>query len=778
MIICHSPTRGRLLPLFALVLIFSLPTTGGAESSATEPSTGLRLTVQPLATDRHDFVESLQGGAFHRWVLPAAGDQLRLTVEGVESTAEVAHRDDPSTDILIIPRRLPLDPSTRTLVEDLPVDFAGRTIRLGDQVYRQQGLSLTLRLPTSSTTTWLVVGHTVDDIAQGTDRLLMHVTGVRWDRSSGQFDYRLREHDFSERSGTWQIDADGRVGIAADERDDLNQRRRHYAAKRSISAGPVNLWVPAVHVAEPAAKALVQDLAQAAEVYAAALGLDPLEPVDVVVEEDYPTQGRHLGEIGAARLGPDGRLHIVFHEEDTPRYRFHLARLLMDRAGLKLPYWIDRGAALWLSKDWYGRPFDAWTADLAAAEVLPEATLLLADAPQDDSSTVLWTPIAAALIDRLDGATLGQKLATIPSTERLQRLLGEIAKGPPPPAAPTDRTASTPPPPGADGATADAFRHGVSLAMANGLDIGYHAPALDDQLRRLAALGVDSVSLMPFAYQRQADQPRLKFLNRHPSSETDVGVIHAARRAHAQGFYVLWKPHIWLSHDSWPGDIAMTTEADWRSWFRLYRRYIMHHAVLAQWAGSESFSIGVELGQTVHRDADWRHLIASVRRVYGGRLTYAGNWWDDYDKAEFWDVLDAVGVDAYFPLSDADDADAADLRRGARRAADALRQFARRTSRPILLTEVGFSARPAAWIEPHREGGEVSLEDQRLAYEAFFDTLGKPPWLEGVYIWKVFSHPRGEGAGRPDFRFLGRPAEATIEGYFKRSSPAVAVSTP
>ena len=84
----------------------------------------------------------------------------------------------------------------------------------------------------------------------------------------------------------------------------------------------------------------------------------------------------------------------------------------------------------------------------------------------------------------------------------------------------------------------------------------------------------------------------------------------------------------------------------------------------------------------------------------------------------------------------------------------------------MLLTEVGFAAREGAWTAPHEEGGAVSEAHQARAYEALLDGLGRPPWLAGLYIWKAFSHPAVEGRDRPDFRVLGRPAEAAIRGYF------------
>ncbi len=48
-------------------------------------------------------------------------------------------------------------------------------------------------------------------------------------------------------------------------------------------------------------------------------------------------------------------------------------------------------------------------------------------------------------------------------------------------------------------------------------------------------------------------------------------------------------------------------------------------------------------------DARWRRLISEVRERYTGRLTYAANF-DQYELVTFWDDLDVIGVNAYFPL--------------------------------------------------------------------------------------------------------------------------------
>ncbi|HEY4574856.1 MAG TPA: hypothetical protein VIJ26_12845, partial [Thermoanaerobaculia bacterium] len=477
-------------------------------------------------------------------------------------------------------------------------------------------------------------------------------------------------------------------------------------------------------------------------------------PVTVVVEPDYAAQGRHAGEIGEAVQGRQADLHLVYHPDDLPAYRYALAGVLLDRAGLagKLPPELARGAALWLSRDWYGKPYPEWLSPLAAARVLPDPEEILAQEEAGDASILLSTPVAAAVVERLPGSTLKERLAHLPSISQVGAILSSLRATAEAPAAPASKEVP--------------FLKGVSLAMLNSLEGGYHAPAVEKELDALSRLGANAVSLMPFAFQRGADRPGIRFLNRRPASETDIGLIHAARAARARGIRVLWKPHIWVAGASWPGEIAMKSEADWAAWWRSYRRYVLHHALLARWARADLFCVGVELSKTTGREAEWRDLIAAVRLVYPGPLTYAANWYGDLETVRFWDRLDFIGVDAYFPLAEKPGAGKADRERGARQVAERLARAARRFGKPILLTEVGFAAKQEAWMEPNAEGGEYSEEDQAAAYEALLAALDHHPWLAGTFVWKAFSAPGAEGRQEADFRFQGRQAEGVVRRYY------------
>ncbi|HEX9944841.1 MAG TPA: hypothetical protein VGG03_22760 [Thermoanaerobaculia bacterium] len=744
------------LHLFRFTLLLSLAACagdsrgGGAAPAPPDPPANSKPPVLAIRASEA-LVPDLREGAFFRWGLP------RFTGLRIEIGPEA------SGDAVVWVDRLPASPEVASRVRDLPVGLGGEAVVFGGSRYLEAE-SLALRLPAAEKPTWVVVGRTEEHAVMLADevlfRLASSLTGVRRGRRSAplEVDYLLRETPWMERTGRWRK-ADGGWAIdPAAERDDLAEWERSFAGMAEIRGERVVLRVPPDQRSQPELARLAADLDRAAAEMAPRLPIAISSPLTVVVEPDHVAQGRHTGDIGEAVPGQRADLHIVYHPDDLFAYRHVLARVLLRRAGFqeKLPVAIEGGAALWLSRDWYGRPWSDWLPLLAAARVLPDAGEILAAEEPPDASPVLWTPVAAAVVERLSGKTLAEKLERAPTAERVGKILDSLRVG-----AGLDGWAVARPALGGR-----PFLKGVSLAMLNSLEAGYHAPALGQQLDNLKRLGADAVSLMPFAFQPGPDRPELRYLHRSPGGETDIGLIHAARLSRARGFHVLWKPHVWISGASWPGEIAMQSERDWQAWWRSYRRYVLHHAFLARWAGADLFCVGVELSRTIGREAEWRDLIAAVRRFFPGKVTYAANWYGDLETVRFWDRLDFIGVDAYFPLASSSEATRADLEKGAQEIASRLAAASQRFGRPVLLTEVGFAAHRAAWVMPHTEGGEYSEDDQAVAYEALFKVLDRRPWLAGTFVWKAFSAPGADAGHEADFRFQGRKAEGVVRGYY------------
>ncbi|HTG35449.1 MAG TPA: hypothetical protein VLB76_21210 [Thermoanaerobaculia bacterium] len=771
-----SPVRALLF--FLLLVTLACSPGGGATPQDPSPAPSPKTATLAIRA-AGDLAARLKEGSFFRWGVP------RLPGLQVEVGPEA------SGDAVVWVEALPVSPAVAGLVKGLPVGLGGDAIVLGGTRYLESGQALALRVPGAEKPTWIVAGRPGEGLTRMADEVLFRVasaiTGQRRGRRGAplEVDYLLRETPWMERSGHWARAADGGWTLdRAGERDDLAEWDRAFGGMATLGAEQVRLLVPAAEKERPELARLAIQLSLAVGEMAPRVPVELSSPITVVVEPDYVTQGRHTGEIGEAVRGRRADLHLVYSPDDLPAYRHALAGVLLDRAGQagKLPPALARGAALWLSRDWYGKPYSDWFPLLAAARALPDAAEILAREEPEDASPLLSAPAAAAVIDRLPGGTLTAKLAHPPPAEKVAEILSSSSTrnggrsggglsgdrdlslaGAPPPDLPLkgeEKTAAAPPARGE-------FLKGISLAMLNSLEGGYQAPAVERQLDALARLGANAVSLMPFAFQPGSDRPELRFLNRGPSSETDIGLIHAARAARARKIHVLWKPHVWVSGASWPGEIAMKSEADWAAWWKSYRRYVLHHALLARWAGADLFCAGVELSKTTGRETEWRDLIAAVRLFFPGRVTYAANWYGDLETVRFWDRLDFIGVDTYFPLAAAPGAGRPEIAQGARQVVERLARASRRFGKPVVLTEVGFAAKREAWMEPHVEGGEYSEADQAAAYESLFGALGRQPWLAGTFLWKAFSAPGSDSGGEADFRFLGRQAEGAVRKYYQ-----------
>lgn len=240
----------------------------------------------------------------------------------------------------------------------------------------------------------------------------------------------------------------------------------------------------------------------------------------------------------------------------------------------------------------------------------------------------------------------------------------------------------------------------------------------------------DWVALIPQAYVRQGN-PEL----------TDTSWTYALSvlvpMAHARGLKVMVKPHIDVDRSQvHRGLYELESEEDWDEFAAQYDAWIMDMAATARDLGADMFCVGTELKSFVLKRPDfWITLIDKVSIVYPGPLTYAANW-DEYGKMPFWDQLDYIGVDGYFPLLDEQTPEVEDLvlaweghRRG-------LLNMHRSHCKPVLFTEMGYrSADYAAWEHWNITRPQVNMTAQANGYEAFFRVFEYDDWVAGYFVW-------------------------------------------
>jgi len=321
---------------------------------------------------------------------------------------------------------------------------------------------------------------------------------------------------------------------------------------------------------------------------------------------------------------------------------------------------------------------------------------------------------------------------------------------------------------------ADFFFRGVSFTHAawSGSSGGYASDEASAQLLEIQALSANAIALVPYAYA----QPGGSGIDYADSDETDDELGQALSAAHALGMKVMLKPQIRMGQERSASEIQFDDPAARAVWFRAYREFLLHYALLAERDHCDLFVVGAELSGVSSDTAAWRSLIADMRRVYSGPITYAANWGGELDSIRFWDALDFIGVDNYASLIDAD-TDSADapptasaLLPGADHLADAMGVFSAHWHKPILFTEVGFpSVRGGAsepWSDDDSRG--MSAEEQAAAYEATFRAFSGRPWFRGMFWWNWPTSGSAADSASSTYTPLGKPAEEVLRQWFVR----------
>lgn len=267
------------------------------------------------------------------------------------------------------------------------------------------------------------------------------------------------------------------------------------------------------------------------------------------------------------------------------------------------------------------------------------------------------------------------------------------------------------------------------------------------ELEELRDLGVNWIAIHPYA--RIHGDGRVTW--REIDSESPPPWLRRPIvEAHERGMAILVKPHLayWGSPFRWRGEIDFPP-AERARFHADYRRWIAELAAATR--GADAFAVGTEIDRLTDDEEAWRELITEVRTITDARLTYAANW-DTFARVPFWDHLDAVGVQAYFPISEETDPDTDALRRGWDEVLGGLRSLHERTGKPVVFTELGYNlsldAAREPWSDAQARGAEVERARalQLRCWNVGLEVLDRERgWLRGAFLWKWFVGEPGRG---------------------------------
>lgn len=307
--------------------------------------------------------------------------------------------------------------------------------------------------------------------------------------------------------------------------------------------------------------------------------------------------------------------------------------------------------------------------------------------------------------------------------------------------------------------------HGVNLEMPPD-------PIEHKHMEEVKNVHANWVAVIPYAFTRP-DQPEVRF--QHAGrwwGESVEGTAACIRLAHEANLKVMMKPHIWVAGQGWAGDFEPHDEAGWKLWEASNRAYILTYAHLADSLDVALFCIGTEYRKTTAKRPDyWRKLIQEVRTIYDGPVTYAANW-DEYANISFWDELDYIGVDAYFPLSTNARPSLEELNANWQAELTQLEALSIKLDKPVLFTEYGYRSieytNSGHW-NYHDDTVAVSMDAQATAYEALFQSAWDKEWMAGGFFWKWhFPNRRHQHDRSNDYTPQGKKAEEVIKKWYGR----------
>jgi len=267
------------------------------------------------------------------------------------------------------------------------------------------------------------------------------------------------------------------------------------------------------------------------------------------------------------------------------------------------------------------------------------------------------------------------------------------------------------------------------------------------------------------------------------------------------GFSVMLSPIVdpnWLfpsnhrsgSTSTWRGQIGLFfSDNEWQMWFASYEKFIVHYAQLAQSVKAEQLTVGAELNSPFSHGDMWKPIVQKIRSVYSGSLTAAFN----YDQAlsnvsctagmlcsiTWFDLLDKIGIDAYFTLNtESDNPTVDDLVIAWQEYVPAIEALHAKWGKQILFVEIGYTSSYKPYIKPYSMDLLsfddcsvwalcVFLDAQKTCYDALFETFWEKDWWDGVFWWLWRTDPHDGWTSDPGFSPVGKPAEQIMKKWYK-----------
>lgn len=190
------------------------------------------------------------------------------------------------------------------------------------------------------------------------------------------------------------------------------------------------------------------------------------------------------------------------------------------------------------------------------------------------------------------------------------------------------------------------------------------------------------------------------------------------------------------------GDFYVSTEKEWEEIEKAYEELYVEFAKLSErFPEVKILSIGTELKKfSKRRPQFFKALISKIKTAYPNlKLTYAANW-DEYQNISFWQGLDYIGINSFFPLVNKKTPSIDEIKQALVAIKNRLQNFSCAYQKPILFTEYGYRSIDYGawkqWLLGEVNSQNINFEVQKNSYIAFYDTFWAESWVAGGFFWE------------------------------------------
>ena len=281
--------------------------------------------------------------------------------------------------------------------------------------------------------------------------------------------------------------------------------------------------------------------------------------------------------------------------------------------------------------------------------------------------------------------------------------------------------------------------------------------SFDSMIGRTCA---DFVIIVPNGLQDTPQSERIDFTSDATVSDEELEAF--IDYAHSKGIRVALKPTVNCKNGTWRAHISffeedVPCEPKWGNWFRSYSEFQQHFAEIARRKGCEMFIAGCEMVQSEHREGEWRKVIADIRSVYGGPVSYNTDKYQEHN-VKWWDAVDVISSSGYYPINDWENQ------------LDRIEKIVHSFNKPFFFAECGCMSVENASLVPNDWSvrGKVDPEGQAEWFRRMFEACEKRSWVGGFAIWDWGGrlYPLENAETDTGYGIYGKPAEKAVMEYY------------